>query len=187
MPAVQAKTPTIHFETELFKIGSWTILRLPEGASAKLPSRGQVMVEGAINGVNFQTPLEPDGKWSHWFRVNASLLRATNATAGDTVALAIKPIKEWPEPEVPADMQKALAADAQAHDLWQRITPMARWEWIRWTRATNKSETRQRRITVACSKLKAGERRPCCWNRNLCTEPSVSKNGVLLEPASVDK
>jgi hypothetical protein len=28
---------TIHFETELFEINSWTILRLPESASAKLP------------------------------------------------------------------------------------------------------------------------------------------------------
>lgn len=172
----------IRFETKLFKIGSWTILRLPQNASAKLPSRGQVMVKGTINGFRFQSPLEPDGNWSHWFKVDDGLSKAAKAAAGDTVTMAIEPTKDWPEPEVPADINKALAADAKAHALWVQVTPMARWEWIRWIRSTGRSETRQRRIEVGLSKLRAGERRPCCWNRNLCTEPSVSKNGVLLEP-----
>ena len=175
--------PTITFKAKLLTIGSWTILRLPQSASAKLPSRGQAMVEGTINGHHFQTPLEPDGRGSHWFRVDKTLLKAANAAAGNTVRLAPKPIKEWPEPDVPADLQHAIAAAPQVQALWKQITPMARWEWIRWIRATSRSETRKRRIEVAISKLKAGERRPCCWNRNLCTEPSVSKNGALLEPA----
>jgi hypothetical protein len=176
--------PSIHFKTKLFKIGSWTILKLPKEASAKLPSRGQTVVEGTINGFHFRTPLEPDGNWSHWFRVDEAMLKAVKATVGDTVTLAITPIKEWPEPDMPADLKRALAAAPQeVQSLWKDITPMARWEWIRWIRATNHQETRKRRIEVGCSKLKAGERRPCCWNRNLCSEPSVSKNGVLLEPA----
>jgi hypothetical protein len=172
----------IRFEAKLFNINSWTILRLPESASAKLPSRGQTMVEGTINGYHFQTPLEPDGKWSHWFRVDNTMLKSANTAAGDTVKIAIKPIKEWPEPDVPGDLKSALAAASQVQTLWEHITPMARWEWIRWIRSTKQLDTRNRRIEVACSKLKGGERRPCCWNRNLSTEPSVSKNGVLLEP-----
>jgi hypothetical protein len=178
-------TPVISFKAKLCTIGTWTILRLPDEASAKLPSRGQVMVRGTINGIRFQTPLEPDGRLSHWFRPDDRLLKAAQASTGDTVSLAIQPTKEWPEPEVPTDWQRALAANTQMQALWQRITPMARWEWIRWARATNKAETRKRRIEVGISKLKAGERRPCCWNRNLCTEPSVSKNGILLEPISM--
>jgi hypothetical protein len=173
---------TIHSKIKPFKIDSWTILRLPESASVKLPSRGQVMVKGTINNFPFQTALEPDGKWSHWFRVDNALSKAANITLGDTVNLAIEPTKGWPEPKVPADIEKALAGVPEAHALWVKITPMARWEWIRWIRATNQEETRKRRIKVACSKLEAGERRPCCWNRMLCTEPRVSKNGVLLEP-----
>jgi hypothetical protein len=175
--------PSIKFEAKLFNIGSWTILKLPKSASAKLPSRGQTMVEGTINGFEFKTPLEPDGNGSHWFRVSNAICKAAGVSAGDKVSLAITPIKDWPEPDVPEDLKNAIKADSQAHDLWQHITPMARWEWIRWMRATNRLETRNRRIEVAISKLKAGERRPCCWNRNLCTEPSVSKNGMLLSPA----
>ena len=173
--------PTIHFETDLFAVGSWTILGLPQSASAKLPSRGQTMVKGTINGFALRTPLEPDGKGSHWFRVGKTMLKAANAAVGHTVALSIEPIKEWIEPDVPADFENALAADTEVHSLWRHITRLARWEWIRWIRATNQSQTRKKRIQVACSKLKAGQHRPCCWNRNLCTEPYVSKNRVLRQ------
>ncbi len=172
---------TIHFEAKLFKIGSWTLLRLPNEASAKLPSRGMTMVEGTINDFHFQTELEPDGKGSHWFRVDKSILEATGVDAGDTVTLSVESTKEWPEPDIPEDLETALAADPKAHTLWMSITPMARWDWIRWIRSTKQAETRRRRIEVAFSKLKAGERRPCCFNRSLCTEPYVSHNGVLLD------
>ncbi|HEX8966875.1 MAG TPA: DUF1905 domain-containing protein, partial [Chloroflexota bacterium] len=65
--------PTIHFDATLHTIDEWTILRLPETASAKLPSRGQVAVKGTINGHGFQTVLEPDGSFGHWMRVDGTL------------------------------------------------------------------------------------------------------------------
>ncbi len=145
------------------------------------------MVKGTINGYHFQTALEPDGKGSHWFQVGKTIREAIRANAGDTAMLVIEPTREWPEPKVPADITNALAADSQARTLWMDITPMARREWIRWIRATNRLETRKRRIEVARSKLKAGERRPCCFNSSMCTEPSVSKNGILLEPAQAPR
>ncbi len=178
---------TICFETVLLKIGDWTILRLPESASAKLPSRGMTLVEATINGFLSQIALEPDGKGSHWFRVDSGLREAAGIGASGTVTMAFEPSKEWPEPEVPADLNEALASDAQANALWVQITPMARWDWLRWIRATNNQETRARRIEVALLKLRTGERRPCCFNRNLCTEPEASKNGVLIEPTQTTK
>jgi hypothetical protein len=172
----------IRFEAKLFTIGSWTLLRLPKSASAKLPSRGMTMVTGTINGFRFKTVLEPDGKGSHWFQVDKTMLESSGADTGDSIMLAIEPTKEWTEPEVPEDLKSTLALTPQAYTLWEKITPMARWDWIRWIRSTKYPETRSRRIKTACSKLKAGEKRPCCFNRSVCTEPYVSNNGVLLEP-----
>ncbi len=179
--------PTICFKATPLKIGDWIILRLPESASAKLPSRGMVLVEGTINGFPSRIVLEPDGQGSHWFRVDSVLREAARIKTGDLVTMEFEPSKVWPEPDVPKDLSQALAADSQANALWVKITPMARWDWLRWIRATNNRETRSRRIEVALSKLKAGARRPCCFNRNLCTEPEVSKNGVLLEPMQTMK
>ncbi len=178
----QENMTTIRFEASLFKIGSWTLLRLPKSASVKLPSRGMTMVEGTLNGHPFQAPLEPDGKGSHWFRVNKTMRDAAKVDEGDIVMIEMESIKEWPEPKVPADLKSALTAASQAQTLWTEITPMARWDWIRWIGATKSTETRKRRIDVALSKLNAGDRRPCCFNRSVCAEPYVSNNGVLLEP-----
>jgi hypothetical protein len=174
---------TIRFEAELIKIGAWTLLRLPKSASAQLPSRGMTMADGTINEVRFHAALEPDGKGSHWFRVDDTLREAAGAAAGETVRLEMEPAQEWTEPPVPEDLQNALAADPQAQTLWMDCTTMARWDWIRWINATAQQETRRRRIAVALSKLNSGMRRPCCFNRSMCTEPYVSKNGVLLAPA----
>ncbi len=174
--------PTIRFKASPYRIGNWTILRLPDSASTKLPSRGMNMVEGTINGLRFQAGLEPDGKGSHWFSIDKNLRQTANAIAGHAVVLEIEPVKVWPRPEVPEDLKKALAKIPKAQKLWMNITPKAQWEWIRWIRSTKQSETHERRIEVACSKLKAGERRPCCFNSNTCTEPYVSRNWVLLEP-----
>jgi hypothetical protein len=166
---------TIHFKAKLFrpdateKVGSGILLALPKNVSVKLPSRGMTAVKGTINGSRFQAVLEPDGKGSHWFRVNKTLLEAAGAEANDTVTLALEPTKEWLEPKVPADLQKALATNSKAHTVWLDITPQARWDWIRWIGAAKQMETRKRRIEVACSKLKAGKRRPCCFDRTQCT------------------
>jgi hypothetical protein len=180
---------TIYFETKLFRIGSWTLLHLPAEASSKLPTRGMTMVKGTLNGVPFRALLEPDGRYapgkkpSHWFRPDKQLLERAHADVGDTVTVAIEPTNEWIEPEVPADLQTALESDAKAYALWNAITPLARWDWIRWIRAVKTPETRRKHIQVALDKLDKGMRRPCCFNRNLCSEPYVSHNWVLIEPA----
>ena len=182
----------ISFETKLFTIGSWTILRLPSDASAKLPSRGMTMVTGTINlpggDIPFKTVLEPDGiygsglKPSHWFRPDKKLLDEAKVAAGDTVHVSLETTKDWIEPVVPVDMQKALSSSSKAEALWKDITPMARWDWLRWVRAVKTQETRQKHLDVMLDKLNKGMRRPCCFNRNLCSEPYVSHNWHLKDP-----
>ena len=172
----------IRFEATLHTIDKWTILRLPEKASEKLPSRGQVAVQGTINGHEFQTVLEPDGCSGHWMRVDEKLQRTAAISAGDIAALEIEPARDWPEPNVPQDFETALAtAPQKIQDLWNDITPMARWEWVRWVNATKNPDTRRRRVEVSISKMDSGKRRPCCFNLAACTNPDVSRNGKLIE------
>jgi hypothetical protein len=178
------KVPAIRFHATLHRIDRWAVLRLPEKASGKLPSRGQVAVQGTINGHSFQTVLEPDGNSGHWMRIDGKLQRTAALSVGDTATLEIEPLKDWPEPDVPPDFKKALAAAPQKiQALWKGITPMARWEWVRWVNATQNVDTRKRRVEVSISKMKSGKRRPCCFNLAACTDPNLSKNGRLVEPA----
>jgi hypothetical protein len=172
-------TKEIQFDTTVISIDSTILLLIPREQSAKLPSRGQVMVRGTINSIKFESPLEPDGKGSHWLKIDEPLQKLLQTKVGDAVHVEMEPSKEWPEPKLPADLQKALSKDAKIRPLWDDITPMARWDWLRWINSTKSNATRQHRIEVAFSKLEKGSRRPCCFNRTMCTDPYVSKSGVL--------
>ena len=173
---------TIQFTATLATIDSAAILRLPPQASKQLPSRGQVAVRGSIDGHEFATVLEPDGMRGHWIKVDPALRRAVRLSAGDEVDVAVEPTRDWPEPDVPADLAAALAAaPAEIRDIWQDITPMARWEWVRWVNATANPATRQRRVEVTISKIDHGKRRPCCFDLSACTDPAVAKNGKLRD------
>ena len=179
----RARMPAIRFDATLYTIDNRTLLRLPEKASRKLPSRGQVAVQGTINGHEFQTVLEPDGCSGHWMTVDEKLQQTAVVSAGDSATLEIDSTKSWPEPNVPRDLKTALAAAPQKiQDLWKGITPMARWEWVRWVNATQNPGTRKRRVEVSISKLNSGKRRPCCFNLAACTDPNLSKNGGLIDP-----
>lgn len=170
---------TLTFTATVQNIDTFDIVQLPHAISAQLPSRGQVMTHGEINGHSFTLPLEPDGRGGHWLALSGELQQ--KLSTGNQVNVTLSPTKEWPEPSVPRDVLTALQADEEARSVWKAITPMARWEWLRWINATSNPSTRQRRIEVSCSKLRNGNRRPCCFNRNMCCVPQVSKNGVLLD------
>lgn len=176
--------PPILFDAAVSAIDTWRILRLPENASKQLPSRGQVAVTGTINRHRFQTVVEPDGTSGHWIKVDAKLQKAAALKTGARATVEIAPTKEWPEPSVPADLKAALAAAPSAiQELWKEITPMARWEWVRWVNETKNPDTRKRRVEVTISKMQTGKRRPCCFNLAACTDPDLTKNGKLLEGA----
>src|SRR5262245_13315065 len=64
---------------------------------------------------------------------------------------------------VPADLRSALTSDPKTHAAWERLTPLARNEWICWVISVKMPETRRQHVDRACSDLREGKRRPCCW------------------------
>lgn len=165
-------TPKIRFTAKLLrparvaKGSSWSFLVLPREASVKLPTRGMKTVEGTINGHPFQATLEPDGQKGHWLKVSKRMREAAGVGVGDVVPLEIIPVENEPEPRVPADLRKALAAVAKARVLWSAITPVARRDWIQWITSAKRPETRARRIDKACDMLASGKSRVCCFDRS---------------------
>jgi len=149
--------------------GTRPIVTLPERISRELPSRGMVMVMGSINGLSFRTVVEPNGKGTHWFQLDGATVTAIGAMVGDPVTVTLSPTKEWSEPLVPADLRKVLDSDASALAIWEGLTVVARWDWIRWIGATKVAETRKKRVESIPSRMAVGKRRPCCFDRAQCT------------------
>ena len=83
----------IRFEAQVCAIDDTVLARLTDGASAALPSRGQVSVHATLDGHPFDK------------------------------ALGLAP--------------------ARIRDVWEDITPMARWVWVRWVGATASGKLRQ--------------------------------------------
>jgi hypothetical protein len=156
------------------KAASWLFLTLPQEASRKLPARAQVTVEGTLNGAPLLATLDPDGQGGHWLKVDRKMSAAARAEAGDIVTLEVAPVKEEPEPKVPPDLRKALAAAPKARAVWSDITPAARRDFIHWISSGKRAETRVLRIDKACDMLAKGKRRPCCFDRSGMYDKSLS-------------
>jgi len=180
-PGDSKTAPKIRFSATLFrpaataKAVSWSFLTLPKEASSKLPSRGQTTVDGTFNSLAFRSTLEPDGQGGHWLKVDRKMREAAGAEAGEVVTLEIAPVAEEPEPRVPTDLRKALAAaPPKAREVWSDVTPIARRDWIHWIVSAKQAETRARRIRNACDMLAKGKRRPCCFDRSGMYDKSLT-------------
>ncbi len=172
----------VAFSGELSRIDDTVLVRLPEDASRRLPSRGQVAAHASLDGHEFDTVVEPDGRRGHWVRVDDALRRAAGLAPGDTAEISLAVAAEWPEPEVPDDLAAALSeAPERIREVWDDITPMARWEWVRWVGATRSTQTRRRRVEVSISKIDGGKRRPCCFDLSSCTDPELARSGKLRD------
>ena len=179
MKKVEMSTATkIRFSATMLKPAeakaTCTFLRVPKEASAKLPTRSMASVEGTINGAPFAATLEPDGNGSHWLKIEKKLQQAAKAKAGDDLKVEMAPATVEPEPIVPPELKKALAASPKALALWKDITAVARRDWIYWIKTAKQEETRAKRVLVAIDKLEAGKRRACCFDRSGMYDKSMS-------------
>ena len=159
------------YDTPAERVAERVYLVLPAEASEKLPARSMTTVDGTLAGHRFQATLEPDGQGCHWLKVGRALREAAGAIVGDTIALEVTPVAVEPEPRVPVDLRKALAAAPAARAQWSSLTPVARRDWIHWITSGKKAETRERRIATACDMLASGKRRACCFDRSgICSK-----------------
>lgn len=172
LPTMPISRTTARFKTTLLaparpgKDRSWAFLVLPKSASDKLPRRGRTTVAGTLNGHAFQATLEPDGQLSHWLKVDKQLCEEAGIAVGDTVTLTVVPVQPEPEPQLPADFGKALAASAKALATWEDTTTLARVDWIHWVVSAKQQKTREKRIRDACGMLASGKRRVCCFDES---------------------
>ncbi|PKG97985.1 YdeI/OmpD-associated family protein [Paraglaciecola sp. MB-3u-78] len=108
--------------------------------------------------------LDPDGQLSHWLKVSKELQDAASVMAGDLVTLDIEPVDKEPEPEIPLNLQQALAATPATQSVGDDTTTIAGLDWIHWVISAKQSKTRAKRISDACNMLSSGKRRVCCFD-----------------------
>lgn len=156
------------------KDSSWLFIVLPKAVSANLPRRGRTTVEGTINDQPLHATLEPDGKLSHWLKIDKELLETSGVKKGDTATFEISAIVKEPEPKVPEDFQQALNSNPDAMQIWEDITTIARLDWIHWIESAKQTKTRNSRIESGCEMLASGKKRVCCFDQSGFYSKSLS-------------
>jgi uncharacterized protein YdeI (YjbR/CyaY-like superfamily) len=64
---------------------------------------------------------------------------------------------------VPKDLQTVFQSQSLVSTLWNKLTPLARNEWICWVTIVKNNKTRIKHIERLCEDLQKGKKRPCCW------------------------
>jgi uncharacterized protein YdeI (YjbR/CyaY-like superfamily) len=77
--------------------------------------------------------------------------------------------------EVPDDLRKAIISSPGVLEKWNKLTALARNEWICWVTIVKKAETRKEHIERLCAELVDGKRRPCCWPGCPHRKPNAQK------------
>lgn len=158
----------------------WAFIVLPAPISAELPRRGRLTVRGHIGKQPVQVLLEPDGRKSHWIRIDGELFDTLQTQIGKQVSVTLEPVEEEPAPELPADFQAALRASPDATATWQATTNVAKVDWIHWMTSAKQARTREKRVAEAIDKLSGGQKRVCCF------DPSGFYSKAFSAPKSAD-
>ena len=77
--------------------------------------------------------------------------------------------------EVPTDLRKSLASNPYVLEKWNKLTPLARNEWICWVTIVKKTETRKEHLDRLREDILKGKKRPCCWPGCPHRRPSAKK------------
>ena len=76
---------------------------------------------------------------------------------------------------IPKDLRSVLDANSDVSVLWNKLTPLARNEWVCWVTIVKKKETRAEHLERLCVDVRKGKRRPCCWPGCPHRRPSAVK------------
>jgi len=72
-------------------------------------------------------------------------------------------IEEGVVHNVPEDLKVVLLNSSELLEKWNKLTPLARNEWICWTTIVIQEKTRKEHIKRLSDDIIEGKKRPCCW------------------------
>lgn len=142
---VQAKT----FEAVLERTADrlrWVIARVPIDLAQIWGKRGQIKVQGEINGFAFTATLFPDGQGHHFLIVNKKMLSGGKTAAGLTAKFRIQQDKT---PRItiapPKELLRELAQSKRVLKFFESMSPSRRHEIAKWIAQCKTSDARKRR------------------------------------------
>jgi Domain of unknown function (DUF1905)/Bacteriocin-protection, YdeI or OmpD-Associated len=132
---------------------NWTIVRVPLDVAKVWGVRGQLRVNGQINGFEFRTSLFPTGKGSHILMVNKKMQSGGKTAPGMTAKFHLEPDTAPREVTPPAELVRALRESKALEKYYQSLNYSARQQIAQWVGEGKQSETRRRRAEQIAERL----------------------------------
>jgi uncharacterized protein YdeI (YjbR/CyaY-like superfamily) len=155
MPASTSVSKT--FEAVLDRTANrlgWVIARIPFDAAKVWGKRGQLRIQGAINGFAFNTTLFPTGDGRHFLIVNKKMLSGGKTAPGLSAKFRLQP-DATPRPPAPApkELLHELGESKRLLKFFESLTPSQRNEIAKWIAESRNEETRRRRARQMAERL----------------------------------
>lgn len=124
----------------------WVIARVPLDLAQIWGKRGQIKVQGEINGFAFTATLFPDGQGHHFLIVNKKMLGGARTAAGLTAKFLIQ---QDTAPRItippPKELLRELAQSKRLLKFFESMSPSRRHEIAKWIAQCKTTEARTRR------------------------------------------
>ena len=133
--------------------GTATSITIPFDVPTAFGKRGRVAVRGTINGVPFRSSVFRMGDAPYFMVVNRRMREATGLTAGQTATVVMERDDAPRTVDVPADLDAALQANADALTAWGQLSFTHQREHVEAITDAKRPETRARRIAKAIEQL----------------------------------
>ena len=150
--------------TATLKADGGMFFEVPPEIMTALDGGKRPAVRVVINGVVLRTTIAVYGGRAY-IGVRREIRDAAKVMLGDEVELSVE-IDATPRiVELPEDLAVALAADPEAHRIFQSLSFTNRKEYADWVLAAKRRETRDQRVADAPGLLKRGRRTPVDQSR----------------------
>jgi bifunctional DNA-binding transcriptional regulator/antitoxin component of YhaV-PrlF toxin-antitoxin module len=138
--------------------GERPLVELPFDARATF-GKARAPVRGRVNGAKFRSTVAVYGGHAY-VGFNKELRERAGIAMGDDVEVELELDSEPREVELPPELERALAGDAEAKEAFDGLSYTHRREYAEWVAGARKPETRERRLGKAVEMLLAGAKHP---------------------------
>lgn len=150
------KTSTKSFRATLERGGgplNWTIVHIPFDAAKLWGRRGNLRVNGEVNGITFNAALFPKKQGGHFMLINTKLQKAASIARGETVAFRVTLDEKKKEVKMPAELAAILRKEKPMQRWFATLSQSMR-NWINgWIGDVKQSEARKRRAEQIAERI----------------------------------
>jgi uncharacterized protein YdeI (YjbR/CyaY-like superfamily) len=154
MPAAKpvAKTFTAMLERMDNQLG-WVIVRIPFDSARVWGKRGQISVQGEINGFSFSSTLFPTGDGGHFLLANKKMQKGGKTAPGLSAKFSIQPDTAPREVAPPKELMRELGQSKRLLKFFESMNRSTRNWIIKWTADPKGTEARTRRAQQIAERL----------------------------------